>query len=236
MAGSRELLARLAVRYRKVAVISGRPVAYLAEHLAGAWGGAGPGAAHIELVGLYGLERLGASRSAEVQVPPAAERWRDAVETVASEAERRLAGEPGKLRGLAVERKGLTVTLHYRKAPALAGWVEAFAAEQSGATGLVAHPGKMSVELRPPVPTDKGSVVTDLAEGLSAVCYLGDDTGDLPAFEALKALRDQGIFTLAVAVRSGIGDETPPSLLAAADLVVEGPEGVLDVLRGLAGG
>lgn len=225
VAGSADLLALLATRYRRVAVISGRPVAYLAEHLAGA--------GDTELVGLYGLERL-AGGSTDVHVEPAAEGWFDAVAGVAAEAEQLVADDPVDLRGVVVERKGLTVTLHYRKVPALAGWVEAFAEAQSQATGLVAHPGKMSVELRPPVPTDKGTVVTALAEGLSAVCYVGDDTGDLPAFEALKVLRDEGLSTLAVAVRSGIGDETPPVVLAGADLVVEGAAGVVDLLRRLA--
>jgi trehalose 6-phosphate phosphatase len=226
----------LAARYRRVAVISGRPVAYLAEHLARA--------GDTELVGLYGLERL-IGGSTEVHVEPAAQGWLGTVAAVAAEAERRVAerrvaerrvaDDAVDLGGVLVERKGLTVTLHYRQAPELAEWVEAFAEEHSRATGLVAHPGKMSVELRPPVPTDKGTVVNALAEGLSAVCYVGDDTGDLPAFEALEVLRDQGLSTLAVAVRSGIGDETPPVVLAAADLVVEGPEGVVDLLRRLAG-
>lgn len=228
-------------------MISGRPVGYLSEHLAGAGG--------TELVGLYGLERL-AGGSTDVQVEPAAEGWLDTVAAVAAEAERRVAdvaymaavadvadvadvagdaGDAGDLRGVVVERKGLTVTFHYRKVPALAGWVEAFADEQSRATGLVVHSGKMSVELRPPVPTDKGTVVTALAEGLSAVCYVGDDTGDLPAFEALEVLRNQGLSTLAVAVRSGIGDETPPGVLAAADLVVDGPKGAIELLWRLAG-
>ena len=167
---------------------------------------------------------------------PQAEAWRETVAAVAQKAEARLAADPAGLKGLGVERKGLTVTLHYRKAPALAGWVERFAAEQSRATGLAANPGKMSIELRPPLPTDKGSVVASLAEGLSAVCYLGDDLGDLPAFETLKVLCDQGLSTLAVAVRSGVGEETPAAVLEAADLVVDGPGGAMDLLRLLAGG
>ncbi len=40
----------------------------------------------------------------------------------------------------------------------------------------------MSVELRPPVKTDKGTVVDELASGLGAACFFGDDLGDLPAF------------------------------------------------------
>ena len=91
--------------------------------------------------------------------------------------------------GLLVERKGLSVTLHFRQAPHLAGWAAAFAADEQSATGLVAQSGKQAWELRPPVPTDKGTVVAGLAAGLRAVCFVGDDTGDLPAFGALAQLR-----------------------------------------------
>jgi trehalose 6-phosphate phosphatase len=226
VSGSSELLARLADRFSKVAVISGRPVAYLAENLAGA--------GSTELIGLYGLERQ-LPGSTEVQVPAEADRWRQAVESVAAAADREVGRDPERFRGFGVERKGLSVTLHYRNATGLAGWAESFAAQQADATGLVAHQGKMSVELRPPVDTDKGTVVADLASGLAAACYFGDDLGDVPAFDALDRLRADGVATLAVAVRSGIGDETPPAVLEAADIVVEGPEGAMEVLRALAG-
>jgi trehalose 6-phosphate phosphatase len=108
--------------------------------------------------------------------------------------------------------------------------VEAWTADQALRTGLIAHPAKMSVELRPPVEADKGRVVTELAAGLDAVCFVGDDRGDLPAFAALADLAAEGVQTLAVAVSS---EEAPPELLAAADLVVAGPEGALALLRAL---
>jgi trehalose 6-phosphate phosphatase len=88
----------------------------------------------------------------------------------------------------------------------------------------------MSRELVPPVDTDKGVVVTALAAGLEAVCFMGDDVGDLPAFAALRRLRAKGVDTLAVAVR---GPEAPTALLAEADLVVDGPTGALGFLREL---
>jgi trehalose 6-phosphate phosphatase len=91
----------------------------------------------------------------------------------------------------------------------------------------------MAVELLPPVSTDKGSVVAGLAQGLARVCYLGDDRGDLPAFAVLADLASKGVDTLAIAVGS---DELPPELAAAADAVVDGPEGALAVLTTLAGG
>ena len=59
---------------------------------------------------------------------------------------------------------------------------------------------------------------------------MGDDAGDLPAFAALDRFAAAGGTALRVAVAS---DEAPPELLAAADLLVDGPEGVVALLRQL---
>jgi trehalose 6-phosphate phosphatase len=213
--GAGDLLARLAGRYARVAVISGRPVVYLVERL----GTTGT----VILSGLYGLERARAGVTEEV---PAAARWREVVARLADEAE---AEAPD---GVRVERKGLALTLHVRTAPEHAGWVAEWAQAQAARTGMVVHPARMSMELRPPVQADKGTVVAELAAGLDAVCFLGDDRGDLPAFATLSALADEGVHTLAVAVAS---DEAPAELLAAADEVVQGPQEALAVLEALAG-
>ncbi len=211
--GAADALGRLVRRYRLVAVVSGRPVAYLLAQLA-------PPPALV-LVGLYGLEK---GESGVVHALPEADQWRGRVAEVAAAAE--MEAPPG----VHVERKGLTVVLHVRRAPQHGQWIEAWAAEQARRTGLVAHRAKMSVELMPPVRTDKGSVVARLAGGLEAVCYLGDDVGDLPAFAALARLASEGVATLRVAVRS---DEAPAELLAQADVVVDGPEGALRFLQDL---
>jgi trehalose 6-phosphate phosphatase len=207
------ILGRLAEKYARVAVVSGRPVSFLLDRLGDVRG--------VILSGLYGLER---ARDGIIDVIPEAAHWRDVVKEVADAAE---AAVPA---GVGVERKGLAVTLHVRTAPQHAGWVEAWTADQALRTGLIAHPAKMSVELRPPVEADKGRVVTELAAGLDAVCFVGDDRGDLPAFAALADLAAEGVQTLAVAVSS---EEAPPELLAAADVVVAGPEGALALLRAL---
>jgi trehalose 6-phosphate phosphatase len=210
------VLGLLAGRLGRVAVVSGRPVAYLASHLAAARG--------TLLFGLYGLER-GRAGADGVDVVPEAEVWRDAVDDVAAEAERR------RPAGVGVERKGLTVTLHYRAAPAEAGWVEGFAADQASRRGVVAHAGKMSVEIRPPVAVDKGTIVRELSGGLTVVMFVGDDLGDLPAFAELARLRAAGTVTLGVA--SG-GSETPDDVIDAADITVDGPAGVVGLLQRLA--
>jgi trehalose 6-phosphate phosphatase len=222
LAGAVAVLARLAARYGRVAVISGRPASYLAGRLS-------PAAGATELIGLYGLERVRVAPAAAapaIEVAPAAQGWAAAIDAAADAAD---STAPA---GLLVERKGLAVTLHYRRSPALAGWAEQFARDRAAASGLVAHPGKMSWELRPPVATDKGTVVADLALGLRAVAFIGDDIGDLPAFAELRRLRERGVATAAVAAG---GAETPVTLVEAADLVVEGPAGVLGLLEWLAG-
>jgi len=130
-----------------------------------------------------------------------------------------------------VERKGLTVTLHYRTAPEAGPWVESWTAAQASTTGLHRHPARMSWELVPPVPVDKGTTVVALAEGFDAVCFIGDDRGDLPAFAALDLLVAEGAYALKVVVESA---EVPPELLREADLVVPGPAGVMRFLELLA--
>jgi trehalose 6-phosphate phosphatase len=213
--GAIEAIGALAARYGRVAVISGRGLAFLATQ----FGGPGAVPDGLTLIGLYGLERLVDGR---IVPHPSAAPWAAVIEAAGAAAAHE--APPGVL----VERKGLAIGLHVRGAPEQAGWVESFATERAAATGLLAEPGKLAWELRPPIEVDKGTVVSELAEGLEAVCFAGDDTGDLPAFATLARLRAQGLTTLSVAARS---PESPPGLTDAADVVVEGPPGVLAFFR-----
>ena len=206
--GAVDVLRALAARYAKVGVVSGRPVAFLRGLLGD----------DLWLSGLYGLETL---EDGELLEAPEAERWRPVVAEAVERA--------GSELGTGVEPKGLSMTLHFRTAPEREPAVRAWAAEESARTGLVVRAAKASVELHPPVEADKGTVVTAAARGLEAVCFLGDDVGDLPAFVALGAL---DIHTVRVAVAT---EETPAELVAQADVVVDGPDGALALLRGLLG-
>ena len=98
--------------------------------------------------------------------------------------------------------------------------------------GLAVVRGKMVIELAPPDMPGKGSVVLRevRARSLSACLYAGDDLADLLAFEALDELRAEGVGTAKVAVR---GPETPAALIEASDVVVDGPPGLVGLLRGL---
>lgn len=215
--GVTEVLLRLATTLRRVAIVSGRPVAFLLDRLT--VDGRPPSG--LALSGLYGLER---AEGIEVHVHPGALAWVDAVEQVAR------AGEADAPAGVWIERKGLAVTVHVRTAPEHAKWAEVFARTHAAVTGLIVHPGRMSFELRPPVEVNKGTVVEEMLDGLEVACFLGDDLGDLPAFDALDRFRAGGGTALKVGVRS---PEAPAELLARADLLVDGPAGSLDLLRRL---
>lgn len=212
-------LAELGTRFGLVAVVSGRPASFLAEHLRAS--DSSPQAAR--LVGLYGLESVAPDGS--VVTLPAAEPWRAVVADVADRAAAEL-GDPR-----AVERKGLTATFHWRRRPETEAKVDRLVAELAAETGLVPHPAKKSVELRPPIEVDKGTAVAGLVEGYSVAAFLGDDLGDLPAFAALGALADSG--AAAVVRVAVLSEETPAELLTQADLAVDGPEGVVDFLKRL---
>jgi trehalose 6-phosphate phosphatase len=204
VAGAVEVLDALAERYARVGVISGRPLSFLHQHLR---------SPDLVLRGLYGLDGH-----------PEAEPWRPAVARAAAEA---LAHAPD---GVHVETKGLSVTVHYRTAPEHRTWVRSWAETASRDCGLVQRPARMSVELLPPLTIDKGTTIAELGAGLDAVCFIGDDLGDLDAFAALDRMRAHGVATMRVAVRS---DESPPDLIATADVVVDGPPGTVALLRSL---
>lgn len=210
-----DALHALAGRLGLVAVVSGRPASWLHDAF-------GDG---LLLSGLYGLEEVAADARGQVVTRPEAQPWRAVVAAVADRAE---ATAPA---GVVVERKGLSVTLHHRTAPAERPWVERFADEQVAATGLEATGAKASLELRPPLPVDKGTAVRHLAEGFAVVVYLGDDAGDLPAFAVLDELSAAGVATVKVVVASS---ELPEEVRAAADVLVGGPGEVADLLTGLA--
>ena len=201
---ARTELARLTGRYGLVSVVSGRSDDELAA-LVDVTG--------VRYVGLYGM--AGArpvSRSllsrVEIVVRPVAGAW--------------------------IEPKGVSVSVHLREATdpdeaeaTLAPLLESVA---RGA-GMELIRGKRTLELAPAGPR-KGAAVERLVREaeLEAALFAGDDLPDLDAFGALGRLAREGIRTAAVAVD---GPETPDALLAAADLIVEGPEGLAALLRTL---
>lgn len=211
--GAVEALVDLATVVGRVGVLSGRPVDFLERFFPSS----------LLLAGLYGLEiSLGGVRSDH----PLGGAWREVVDDVAAVS---VARGP---EGMRVEPKGLSLTLHYREHPDIEDSVKAWAQQQAARSGLECRQAKMSYELHPPIPTDKGSAIIELASELEAVCFIGDDMGDLRAFDALDSLAERGVQTLKVAVHS---PEESDELVSRADLVVDGPPGVLELMRALGG-
>jgi trehalose 6-phosphate phosphatase len=212
---ARSALAALADRMARVGVVSGRPVEVLARAIA---------LQEVTLVGQYGLEGLVDGRRV---VDPRVEPYLPAIAAAADEIER-------ELPDLLVERKaGLAVTVHWRTAPEREA--EAIAAVDRIAQryGLTVYATRKAREVRPPIPVDKGSAVETLLDGIAAACFAGDDRGDLPAFAALE--RAVAEHRLRHAARIAVGSkESPPELLADADIVVEGPAGLVMLLEELA--
>jgi trehalose 6-phosphate phosphatase len=200
---TRAELERLAGKYGLVACVTGRPADDARRMV---------GVDSIEYVGVHGLE-----------ADPEAKRYALALEAFAERI-------PWPW---AVENKGgVTLSFHYREAPdeeeALRHADEV--ARAAEAAGLTVHRGRKVIEVRPPVAADKGTAVLRLLAGrpLQRALYAGDDTTDLDGY---RGLDEAG---LEVALKVAVGSpEMNPALLTRADLVVDGPGELRQLLRTL---
>jgi trehalose 6-phosphate phosphatase len=211
-AGVGSVLKRLAKRFRVVAVVSGRRAREVRERLEDARG--------VRVFGLYGLEddRGALGTDAEALIT-GAERALPEVERAASYVPRAL-----------IEPKGLQVAVHYRSAPdprAARRVLLERLAPVARRHGFRLLEGKRVVELAPGGAPTKGDVVASVVDqnALRFLAYAGDDVADLEAFSVTARLGG-----VRIAVRSA---ETPKSVLDEADLVVDGPQGLLALLEDL---
>ncbi|WP_069817363.1 trehalose-phosphatase [Streptomyces sp. TP-A0874] len=223
--GAVPALAALAPRLLSVAVITGRPAGLAVRY--GGFAGV-PGLDRLVVLGHYGSERWEASsRSVRAPAP------HPGVATAQAELPEVLerAGAPG---GTRVEDKARSVAVHTRGAADPQAALELLRGplgELAGRHGLIVEPGRMVLELRPPG-MDKGVALAEYVRetGAETVCYAGDDLGDLAAFSAVDELRAEGRAGLLVC--SGSTEVT--ELADRSDLVVDGPDGVVALLAGLA--
>lgn len=172
-----ELIARLhRASGGAVALVSGRAIADLQKHL---------GKLRVPLAGQHGLERRDAAGRLWVQAaPPAA---KSAIKAALAPV---LARHPGLL----LEDKGLTLALHYRRAPHLAAYALRLMERLAAGAGLGLQRGKCVAEIKP-AGIDKGTALVDyLAQppfkGRRPV-FIGDDRNDEHGFAAVNKL--QGI-------------------------------------------
>jgi trehalose 6-phosphate phosphatase len=214
-AGALDVLRALAPRVRALALVTGRPADVVVE-LAGL-----PDVPGLLVLGQYGAQRWdGAGVTSPPALPGVAQARTDLPALLAAE-------------GAELEDKGISLVVHTRRSPDPRG-AQARLAEPvrrvADAAGLELHPGRLVLELRPPG-YDKRSALLSLCDPAPAgVLFAGDDLGDLPAFDAVEELTRAG--AVGVRVCSG-SDEGPSALRERADVVVDGPAGVVELLRSL---
>jgi trehalose 6-phosphate phosphatase len=216
---ARTLLADLSRRYALVGCVSGRRAEEARRMV---------GVESLMFIGNHGFEvlRPGAAAAETASVVDAA------AERVRRFAESSYSGKLADI-GILLEDKHSIYSFHWREAAdeksARSELARvAAAAEESG---LAPHWGRKVLEIRPPVGIDKGTALESVLREANVTCalYGGDDTTDVDAFRSLRALLREG--TLSHAICVGVrSDEGPEQISTAADLVVDGPAGFLDVL------
>ncbi len=222
---TRQLLIAVARRYAIVACVSGRRASEARAMVS---------IGTISYIGSHGAELLRAGWT-EAVLDPALEDWARRIGEFGREADTAELRR-GRVR---IEDKGAIIGFHWRGAPdedAAKALIDAIAA-RAEAAGLRTHWGRKVLEVRPPVKIDKGSGIMsflrDTETELDAILYVGDDTTDLDAFRALGQLVSDGRVTRAV--RVGVGSEEGPSAIAEeADVMLDGPEDVKELLAMLA--
>jgi trehalose 6-phosphate phosphatase len=219
---TRTLLIEISRRYGLVGCVSGRRAATARQIVA---------IGSIAYVGNHGGEMLrpGATRA---ELDPDLGAWSERVGAFAVHA---YTPEVHRAR-VRSEDKGAIAAFHWRGAPdedAAAALVREIAA-RAEAEGFVVHWGRKVLEVRPPVALDKGISIALLLRGapVTAAMYVGDDATDLDAFRGLRELVQAGELesALCVAVDS---DEAPPELGREADLTLDGPPAVRQLLEAL---
>jgi trehalose 6-phosphate phosphatase len=219
--GAAAALRALAGAVGTVAIVTGRPAAEAVRY-----GGLAdvPG---LIVLGHYGLQRWA---DGKITAPPPAPGVAAARLRLPSVLE--AAGAPP---GTWTEDKGHAVAVHTRRTAdpdAALRLLRRPLERLAAAEGLLAQPGRMVIELRPPG-VDKGAALNFLSTERASrvVLFCGDDLGDVPAFTAVRDARRRGMPGLAVCSGSAEVSE----LAELSDLVVDGPDGVVRLLGWLAG-
>jgi trehalose 6-phosphate phosphatase len=218
---TRQLLIAVARVYGLVACVSGRRASQARAMVS---------IGSINYIGSHGVELLRSGWTEAVLDPEVAD-WVRRIQDFGRESDT----ADARKRRVRMEDKGPIVAFHWRGAPdehAAKAVVDAIA-ERAQAAGLRTHWGRKVLEVRPPIKIDKGAgivrLLTEVGPDIQAALYVGDDTTDLDAFRALSALVEEG--RLARAVRVGVrSDEGPSQITEEADVVVDGPTGVRELL------
>jgi trehalose-phosphatase len=218
---TRQLLQSLSRQGRfTVGVISGRSLADLRHRVS---------IPSIIYAGNHGLEIEGPGIGL---INPLAEEMRPVFSLINQVLNKAL----GKVRGVQVEDKGLTLSVHYRnvdedKAEEVRNIFERVMATARSLGRVRIVPGKKVLEVRPPVDWDKGRAIALLADRFgkptarkeALPIFLGDDVTDEDGFKAVEQRHGISVF---------VGEETQDS---SARYYLKSPAEVEEFLGLLAG-
>ena len=224
-----EVLVELAAQVRAVAVITGRPARQVLAlgGLAEVGDAIGDSGRELFVLGQYGNERWTSTDRRVISPKPPR-----GLASFMGEVPRLLRGAGADQAW--VEEKGLAVAVHTRRLEdprAAFDRLLPVLREAARSHDLDVEPGRNVIEVRAPG-MHKGAAVRGLVDelGARAVAFVGDDLGDVEAFKAVEELRAQGLAGLLVCSAS----EEQEALADLADVVVDGPVGVLVLMRQLA--
>ena len=219
---TRKLLIAIARRYALVACVSGRRASEARAMVS---------IGTIVYLGSHGAELLEAGWTESV-LDPSLEEWAGRIAAFRREADT----SELRRRRVRIEDKGPIVAFHWRGATdeqAARAAIDTLA-EHAQEAGFEVHWGRKVMEARPPVRIDKGAGISSLLarREYGAALYAGDDVTDLDAFRALRRMQQEGALKRAVCV--GVRSEDgPEAIRQEADLLVDGTEGMQELLAAL---
>ena len=202
-----------------VAAISGRPVVQVRSMI------------HIDgmvYIGNHGLERWSEGHS---EFTRDVQGYFKVIEAVIKELTPLLA-----MKGISIENKGVTASIHYRLChdpQSAERHILATIENLPHARGLRTIQERMAIDLIPPVKVNKGTATLDLIQeyNLQGGVYLGDDLTDVDAFRAIHtACRDLDFQGFAIGITS---QEMPEKLAKEADFTLNGIDDVERFLKWL---
>lgn len=200
-----------------VALVSGRGAAVARQMV---------GVTNVWVAGNHGFEIEGPN--GEDLSDPSVISYRDVIAAAVARLQPRIS----EMKGVIVENKTITLSVHWRLAePATVPRLREVIDDIAAAFGLRVSEGKRIFEIKPPALIDKGTAVLALAERLGAsaedasIVFAGDDVTDEDAIRALRADHPR-----AVTIRV-IGEENPPT---DAEFSLHGTEGMRQFLEELA--